>query len=169
MWIGIGFGASGNGPRAGMRAQNAVAKAHLRSRTSDTNDLRPGDAPLGLVVVARSDESPSSYVAARLAEHVGAAGLWSELADRPYLLDALDPDSVAVSVLRTVYGRADLPAVIAASLSARHLLNRLGARDRLMTRWLAAACGTGRARELPAWALIRDREPTHIAVTGHRG
>jgi hypothetical protein len=89
-----------------------------------------------LIASAVEGECPSPYVVLRLAEHVAAAGAWDDLADAPYLLDQLDPDSVAVAVLRTAFGRSDLPAPIGASLSARHLFNRLHPEDRLMTRWI---------------------------------
>ncbi|NMO53421.1 hypothetical protein HH310_19800 [Actinoplanes sp. TBRC 11911] len=116
------------------------------------------------------DEMPSPYIVTRLAEHVGAADKWQDLSDRPYLLDTLDPDSVAAAALRTAYGRSALPPAIAASLSARHLLKRLQPPDRLMTRWIAAACGWSAPDAEPrAWANIGYREPAHIVLTGHRG
>jgi len=116
------------------------------------------------------DEMPSPYIVTRLAEHVGAAEKWQDLAERPYLLDTLDPDSVAAAALRTAYGRSALPAAIAASLSARHLLKQLEPLDRLMTRWIAAACGRAEPDAEPrAWANIGYREPAHIVLTGHRG
>ncbi|WP_433795131.1 hypothetical protein [Actinoplanes sp. CA-252034] len=116
-----------------------------------------------------ADREPSPYVVARLADHVGYAGIWSDLAERPYLLDHLDPDSVAAAVLRSAYGRRTLPPPIAAALSARHLLNVLEPPDRLMTRWLAAACGWDRGEQpLPAWAHIDHREPAHVALVGHQ-
>lgn len=119
---------------------------------------------------ASFDELPSPYVVHRLAEHVGAAGRWQELADRPYLLDTLDPDSVASAALRTAYGKSPLPPAIAASMSARHLLTPLPPADRLMTRWIAAACGrTTPEAEPHAWANIGHREPAHVVLTGHRG
>ena len=123
-----------------------------------------------LIASAREGESPSPYVVLRLAEHVAAAGAWDDLAAAPYLLDELDPDSVAVAVLRTAFGRSDLPAPIGASLSARHLFNRLDPPDRLMTRWLAVACGSwARPSDSHAWARIGEREPPHVAMFGHRG
>jgi hypothetical protein len=93
-----------------------------------------------------------------------------DLAAAPYLLDQLDPDSVAVAVLRTAFGRSDLPAPIGASLSARHLFNRLDPEDRLMTRWIAVACGSwARASDSHAWARIGEREPPHVSMFGHQG
>jgi WD40 repeat protein len=123
-----------------------------------------------LITAARDGEPPSPYVVLRLAEHVAAAGAWAELAFAPYLLDQLDPDSVAVAVLRTAFGRADLPASLGASLSARHLFNRLTPEDRLMTRWIAVACGSwAQASDTHAWARIGVRESPHVAMFGHRG
>jgi len=123
-----------------------------------------------LITASRDGEPPSPYVALRLADHVAAAGAWDELASAPYLLDQLDPDSVAAAVLRTAFGRADLPAPLGASLSARHLFNRLAPEDRLMTRWIAVACGSwAQASDTHAWARIGDREPPHVAMFGHRG
>ena len=123
-----------------------------------------------LIASAGEGESPSPYVVLRLAEHVAAAGTWDDLAAAPYLLDQLDPDSVAVAVLRTAFVRSDLPAPIGASLSARHLFNRLDPEDRLMTRWIAVACGSwARASDSHAWARIGEREPPHVAMFGHQG
>ena len=123
-----------------------------------------------LITSAGEGESPSPYVVLRLAEHVAAAGAWDDLAAAPYLLDQLDPDSVAVAVLRTAFGRSDLPAPIGASLSARHLFNRLDPEDRLMTRWIAVACGSwARSSDSHAWARIGEREPPHVAMVGHQG
>ena len=123
-----------------------------------------------LITSAGESESPSPYVVLRLAEHVAAAGAWDDLAAAPYLLDQLDPDSVAVAVLRTAFGRSDLPAPIGASLSARHLFNRLDPEDRLMTRWIAVACGSwARTSDSHAWARIGEREPPHVAMFGHQG
>ena len=123
-----------------------------------------------LISSAREGESPSPYVVLRLAEHVAAAGAWDELAAVPYLLDQLHPDSVAVAVLRTAFGRSDLPAPIGASLSARHLFNRLAPEDRLMTRWIAVACGNwAQPSDIHAWARIGEREPPHVAMFGHQG
>lgn len=123
-----------------------------------------------LITSAGEGEPPSPYVVLRLAEHVAVAGAWDDLAAAPYLLDQLDPDSVAVAVLRTAFGRSDLPAPIGASLSARHLFNRLDPEDRLMTRWVAVACGSwARASDSHAWARIGEREPPHVAMFGHQG
>lgn len=123
-----------------------------------------------LITSSREGESPSPYVVRRLADHVAAAGAWDDLAAEPYLLDELNPDSVAVAVLRTAFGRSDLPASIGASLSARHLFNRLAPGDRLMTRWIAVACGSwASASDTHAWARIGKREPPHVAMFGHQG
>jgi hypothetical protein len=123
-----------------------------------------------LIASVSGGEAPSPYVVLRLAEHVAAAGAWDELAAAPYLLDQLDPDSVAVAVLRTAFGRSDLPAPIGASLSARQLFNRLTPADRLMTRWIAVACGSwARPADAHAWARIGEREPPHVAMFGHQG
>jgi WD40 repeat protein len=123
-----------------------------------------------LITAARNGEPPNPYVVLRLAEHVAAAGAWEELASAPYLLDQLDPDSVAVALLRTAFGRADLPAPLGASLSARHLFSRLAPQDRLMTRWIAVACGSwAQESDTHAWARIGEREPPHVAMFGHRG
>jgi WD40 repeat protein len=141
-------------------------------------DGEPGSAVLNqharvvrkLITSAPEGEPPSPYVVLRLAEHVAAAGAWDDLAAVPYLLDQLDPDSVAVAVLRTAFGRSDLPAPIGASLSARHLFNRLDPEDRLMTRWIAVACGSwARASDTHAWARIGEREPPHVVMFGHQG
>ena len=116
------------------------------------------------------EDMPSPYVVERLAEHVAAADMWAALADRPYLLDALNPEAVAAAALRTAYGRTPLPGHIAAALSARHLLTRLAPPDRLMTRWIAAACGQPSGQDTPnAWAHIDNSEPAHVVLTGHRG
>ena len=124
-----------------------------------------------LIASADQGDLPSPYVVLRLAEHVATAGSWDDLAASPYLLDQLDPDSVAAAALRAAFGRSDLPSSIGASLSARHLFNRLGPEDRLMTRWIAVACSTSaQAADAHAWARIREREPPHVAMlaTGTR-
>jgi WD40 repeat protein len=128
------------------------------------------DVVRALIASGGESELPNPYVIQRLAEHVAAAGAWDDLAAAPYLLDQLDPDSVAAAALRTAFGRSDLPGSIGASLSARHLFNRLNPEDRLMTRWIAVACGSwSRVADSHAWARIRGREPPHVAMFGHRG
>jgi WD40 repeat protein len=123
-----------------------------------------------LIASVEEAEPPSPYVVQRLAEHVATAGAWDDLAAAPYLLDQLDPDSVAAAALRAAFGRSDLPGSIGASLSARHLFNRLNPQDRLMTRWIAVACGARSwTASSHAWARIRGREPPHVAMFGHRG
>ena len=104
-----------------------------------------GRVARALITSAGKGELPSPYVVLRLAEHVAEAGAWEDLSAAPYLLDQLDPDSVATAALRMAFGRSDLPGSIGASLSARHLFNRLDPDDRLMTRWISVACGS-RAR-----------------------
>jgi WD40 repeat protein len=122
---------------------------------------------------ARDAGAANPYVTYRLAEHVAEAGMWDELAEAPFVLDDLDPDSVAAETLRTVYGRADLPPAIAASLSARHLLSVIRPGDRAMTRAIAMAClqpgygsptGGGYPR---AWARLRRHDPLHVTLAGH--
>ena len=118
----------------------------------------------------------SPYIGHRLAEHVAEAGTWEELADRPPVLDRLDPESVAAEAFRTGYGRADLPLAIAASLAARHLLSSVEATDRWMTRQITMACLASATRaaetaEKPAasWAFMNRHDPLHVTLIGHNG
>ena len=93
-----------------------------------------------LIADARESRVVNPYIVHRLAEHVSEGGMWEKLAETSFVLDHLDPESVAAEALRTAYGRADLPLAIAASLSARHLLSMIGPDDRMMTRNITMAC-----------------------------
>ena len=141
-------------------------------------------AQVARALATRSERlSPlNPYVKRRLAEHVGEAGTWEELADNLAVLDRLDPESVAAEALRTGYGRANLPLAIAASLSARHLLSSVEAPDRWMTRQFTMSClasagpadaagyADAAAGKPPAsWAFMNRHDPLHVLLIGHNG
>jgi len=114
------------------------------------------------------------YIVHRLAEHVAEGAMWEELAGTSFVLDHLDPESVAAEALRTAYGRADLPLAIAASLSVRHLLAMVNPEDRTMTRNIAMACIQPGYRPSPsghepplAWARLQRHDPLHVRLAGH--
>jgi WD40 repeat protein len=117
------------------------------------------------------------YLIHHLAGHLAPANAWDELAAEPDVLDRLAPDTVVAELLRHAFGRADVPAAVAATLGARDLLWRAPPADRRLVREVAMARhGLDDPSRLPrsdfspwqlAWARLR-REPLHITLRGHR-
>jgi len=123
------------------------------------------------------------HLIAHLSAYAGAAGQagWQALADRPAVLDQLDPDAVASDALRTAFGRYPLPAAIAAVLTVRDRLRRSTPGDRPGVRQLAMARHAGEVRPAgetqpgPAepggdwavrWARLQH-EPPHFTLDAH--
>jgi WD40 repeat protein len=93
------------------------------------------------------------------------------------VLDHLDPNAVAVEVLRRAFGARDLPVEIAAVAAARHTLAQVPPEERTPIRLLATARGARTDRPAPgpmsahwrwAWADLR-RDPMSVVIVGHRG
>jgi WD40 repeat protein len=129
-----------------------------------------------LIAWARDSGAVNPYIAHRLAEYVADGEAWDDLAEEQFVLDRLEPESVAAEALRTGYGRADLPLAIAASLSSRHLLSMVGPEDRAMTRHITMACIQSGYEPFvsgyqadSAWARLQRHDPLHVRLTGHNG
>jgi alpha-D-ribose 1-methylphosphonate 5-triphosphate synthase subunit PhnG len=97
----------------------------------------------GLLAAAQAGlpHEPSRYVQRHLPQHVAIAGVWSMLTEKPQVLDSIDPDSVASSVLAHTFGRGGeaLPSEIAAVVSMRHVLGPLSPEERTLTRTVSMA------------------------------
>ena len=119
--------------------------------------------------VARG-EPLSPYLVMYLAEHTGAAELWTELGRDVELIDRLDPDTVAVEAFRTSYGGHPLPPAVLTTMVARDQLRTASPAQRRLTRALTAA----RLRLTDPtvndprllWARLQPITP-HITLTGH--
>ncbi|WSG39725.1 hypothetical protein OHA72_51685 [Dactylosporangium sp. NBC_01737] len=94
-----------------------------------------------LVRAAAADlpRPPHPYLVRYLAGHAARAQAWQELERHPDLLDHLEPAGVAAEVLRSAFGRADLPPQVAATLMTHHLLAAVPPGDRASVRAVAAA------------------------------
>jgi WD40 repeat protein len=120
---------------------------------------------------------PNPYLIHHLAGHLASAAAWAELAAEPDVLDWLAPDTVVSEALRRTFGRAGVPAPVAATLGARDLLRQASPEDRRLVREVALMRhGLGDPSSLPrsdfspwqlAWARLQ-REPLHITLRGHR-
>ena len=144
---------------------------------SDGRSLERRHRRVARALMKHANTAPeiNPYLTHRLAEHVAEAGIWDELAAASFVLDRLDPESVAAEALRTAYGKADLPLTIAASLSAQHMLSAITPEDRSMTRSVVMAClGSGESPFVRgdegqrAWARLRRHDPLHVLLVGHR-
>jgi len=102
--------------------------------------------------------APNAYLVFHLANHAGEANAWDLLADTPQLLDHLDPAVLAAEVLRTAFGRPDLPPQISGILRAQHLLGLLPVEHREPVRAIATARLTGVA------TMDDDRRPGAVAA-----
>lgn len=104
---------------------------------------RHGRIAEALLAAARVElpREPNRYIQRHLAEHVAKSDSWVALASQPEVLDRLDPDSVAASVLEHVFGRTHkaLPTEVAATVSVRHLLGSPRPEERALTRQIAMA------------------------------
>jgi WD40 repeat protein len=116
------------------------------------------------------------YLQHHLSGHAGAVDDWKALAERPRVLDQLDPDAVASEAARTAFGRAGLPASILATLVARPALMRTIPVARGLVRELTTY-SLGLAEESAdssatfhrvEWATLRAAT-AHIALGGHSG
>ncbi|MGC7095355.1 AAA family ATPase [Amycolatopsis lurida] len=122
---------------------------------------------------------PNAYAIHHTSAHAGAAGeaAWRFIADRPELLDRLDPRAVAADAMRTAFGRMELPPEIAGAIGAQHLLAGAATEDRpgLRQLYMARHGGIERFATSPhedqagwvvRWAKLRQ-QPTHLTIRGH--
>lgn len=68
--------------------------------------------------VAADPADISPYLARHLSGHVADAGMWSELAAAPEVLDCLDHAAVTTDVLRTLFGHRSIPSLVACFIGA---------------------------------------------------
>ncbi|MEU4655868.1 hypothetical protein AB0G32_18305 [Streptomyces sp. NPDC023723] len=130
------------------------------------------------------EQRANPYVVQHLPTHAGLAGPdgWQALADRPQLLDRLNPSAVVASVMLRALGRFELPPAVAGVLFAREQLTKADPRDRRGLRELASLRCTpetvvqrfGRRSSDPdaawsvAWGQLKRHAP-HLCLTGHTG
>jgi WD40 repeat protein len=118
---------------------------------------------------------PNQYVVRHLAEHVSIGGDWQILADRPRVLDALDPDAVAQQAYPDASHKVTMPLDLVGAVAGRHVLRLAAANDRGAIRAVAAARATSRMprdRGAGLWRVVTVRmrvDPLHIVLTGHTG
>ena len=135
----------------------------------------------GLMDVAEANPSEylNPYLTSYLAEHAAEAGrpAWQKLAERSWTLDRIDPLSVAVHAIRTLFGRDLVPAEIAGVIGAQHKLSGLPPTERLGYRQLAMArcAGVSRPTGYPSgaprqpswtvrWAQL-NQTPIHLVLS----
>ncbi|SCD68855.1 WD40 repeat [Streptomyces sp. Termitarium-T10T-6] len=130
------------------------------------------------------DQRPNPYVVNHLPTHAGLAGPdgWQVLADRPQLLDRLNPSAVVASVMLRALGRFELPPAVAGVLFEWEQLATADTRDRRGLRELASLRCTqetvvqrfGRRTSDPAstwsvrWGQLKGHA-MHLRLTGHTG
>src|SRR5688572_4869866 len=81
----------------------------------------------------------SPYITRHLAGHIGDARAWRQLAGVPEVLDRLEPRTVAEEVLKSAFGRSDLPSEILATAGEWTMLSDAALDDRAIIRALAMA------------------------------
>ncbi len=163
--------------------QSVYRLAHATFASTLVAELTPGDEEVParaqqaaiaerLIALANEDGPMNPYLERHLAGHVAEGRVWEKLAAAPMVLDRLDPTSVASNVLRTSFGRLDVPPPIAAVAGASHLLSDQQADARAATRAVAAARYTPVAPtagdRLGAnwawkWAHLR-KDPLHLVI-----
>jgi WD40 repeat protein len=147
---------------------------HFRDEAATADRHRRIVRTLATAAAGDLPRPPCSYVVHHLSGHAAAAQTWDELAHFPQLIDYLDPDTLAADLLRTSFGRADLPAEMAAVLNARPALIGAAPRDRAAIRALAMARTEPQPDfvatnpDAPAWFVPRERETSRerTATTG---
>ncbi|MGH3572898.1 MAG: WD40 repeat domain-containing protein, partial [Pseudonocardiaceae bacterium] len=160
---------------------------HFTVEADPDSEVKPNDRRRHHAIVLHliADADPAAqlnpYVTHYLSAHIGAAGeqAWLHLADRPGLLDRLDPNSVGADAMRTAFSRFPLPPEIAGVIGSRHLLagampgDRAGLRQLAMTRHTGIrhpgiSGGADGSTWTVSWASM-PRQPTHLTLTGHTG
>ncbi|MFI0938590.1 WD40 repeat domain-containing protein [Streptomyces sp. NPDC021020] len=137
-----------------IRIADALLRAAARSAAADTDPV-------------------PEYLVRHLSGHVASAEMWDALADRPDILDRLDPDAVTADALRTLFGRRPIPPRVAGVIGARDALVTASPRDRAGLRQMATAThGAQRVIDEPTrnWgiAAARARPVTpHVRLGGH--
>jgi hypothetical protein len=118
----------------------------------------------------------SPYLVNNIAGHVADADAWDALADAPDVLDYLDPTTVAEQVLGDHSSGMDVPAALAATVTARYHLAHADPTDRPLIRAIEMARqpGTDRsslvatqAHSAGAWRLAwacTQRRPLHLQI-----
>jgi hypothetical protein len=127
-----------------------------------------------------SDDRLNPYLVTHLTAHAAAGGAnaWQMLADQRWVLDRIDPSSVATYAMRSLM--VSLPTEIAAVVGARHVLQHLAPADRDGVRQLAMARHGGVAAPNESaesdahsgWALCWANlvpQPPHLMFAGHSG
>lgn len=166
----IRLGAALAGGRADRDSRQRFAeRGHQQIVKRLTADARQG-----------GDDRLNPYLVTHLAAHAAAGGAdaWQMLADQRWVLDRIDPSSVATYAVRSLM--ASLPAEIAAVVGARHVLQHLAPADRAGVRQLAMArhggvAAPGESTESDAhsgwvlwWANV-VAQPPHLMFGGHSG
>jgi WD40 repeat protein len=126
-----------------------------------------------LLDLAEDEEPASSYTVRHLSTHVARAGpaVWELLAQRPDVLDRLDPTAVAADAQSAAFD--ELPEAIIAVIATQHLMVESGEADRGGLRELGVAWTSGR-RDFPgaaagtsSWAVnsaVLEQHPVHITI-----
>ncbi|MER5224562.1 WD40 repeat domain-containing protein [Streptomyces flaveus] len=123
--------------------------------------------------VATDPAGLPTYLVRHLSGHIADAGLWDTLAERPAVLDCLDPDAVTADSLRTLFGRRTIPPAVAGVIGARDALVVAPPTDRAGLRQMATAMHSARQvidEPTVSWGIsaahARSITP-HVRLGGH--
>ncbi|MFI0964910.1 hypothetical protein ACH4S8_26460 [Streptomyces sp. NPDC021080] len=138
----------------------------------------------GIPDTQAADGPLNPYLAEYLPAHAGLAGPdgWRILADRPHLLDSLNPAAVTTSIMLRALGRFEVPPELAGFLSASEHLSTADPRDRRGLRELAGIRSTGESVVPRGGGMFHDprsawsvrwghlkRHAIHLPLTAHTG
>jgi WD40 repeat protein len=115
------------------------------------------------------------YLVKHLSGHIADANLWDNLANAPHVLDSLDAEAVTADALRTLFGRREIPALIAGIIGGRDTLVNAPPMDRAGLRQLASVSYGGKKlinEHIRSWGVAAaqvSQSVMHIRLTGHDG
>ncbi len=103
----------------------------------------PGPAPNAIfealfALAAQTTPQLNPYLRFYLPRHARSASNWEQIADHPEIIDALDPQALAVELTRTVFGQPEFSLRLQVALVATpQLVQARDARDRSLARTLS--------------------------------
>ncbi|WP_225826530.1 WD40 repeat domain-containing protein [Streptomyces naphthomycinicus] len=147
--------------------------SHREEARQDRAQVATGLLDTATGTVAADPAGLPTYLVRHLSGHIADAGLWDTLAERPSVLDCLDPDAVTADSLRTLFGRRTIPPAVAGVIGARDALVVAPPADRAGLRQMATAMHSARQvidEPTASWGVFaahaRSITP-HVRLGGH--
>jgi WD40 repeat protein len=172
-----------SGPSTVYRLAHRTFAEYFQGNRSVMVDYRAAQRSAAAALLAYAREIKAAdpdavlhpYLVRHLSGHIADADLWNDLVMAPRVLDGLDAEAVTADALRTLFGRRDIPALIAGVIGARDALVRAAPMDRAGLRQLASATyGGDQLIEEPtrSWGIAAGQvaqSVMHIRLAGHEG